>query len=168
MLMNFVPTINHSIRSMKLFTLTSLLLILFQLKGFAQEKETGIMPPMPKGKDLTFTDWKKVEFTSGGEKLTYEYRIAFSDRKIIACYHELQIRNTSARKLSFKVKTVYPNQLEGRDFKEEYTETLKPGKPTIIMMIMHGCMADKDQKENADYHRCMDCGFSYTIEATVD
>lgn len=133
----------------------------------AQYTETGILPP-ENGKAEEFTEWKKVEFTVDGENLSFEYRIAFIKRKALACNYEIQLKNTSAKKLSIKIKTHYFDKLVNGNYGDEFKETVKAGQTKSFLVITQGCKADKDKKDQGDFERCRACGFSYEIIADLD
>ena len=151
---------------MKKIIILVVLATVFTMAGRAQ-MELGILPPEGSQPEQ-FTEWKKVEFTSGSETFTYEYKIAFKKRKALACYWEIVVKNTSAKKIKFKVKSHYYDRFVKGNFGEEAKETVKPGKEQSFVAIQQGCKADKEKKDQPDMERCRGCDFSYDITPEVD
>jgi hypothetical protein len=152
---------------MKRIIFLAALLSLFNLTSSAQT-ENGVLPAKD-GKAEIYTEWKKVELTIDGEKVTYEYRIAFQKRKALACYYDLQIKNTSAKKLKIKVKTHYYDKLVKGNFGDEFKETIKPGNITSFIVLTQGCKGDKEKKDQEDFDRCRNgCEPSYEISVSLD
>jgi hypothetical protein len=149
---------------MKKNIILSVLAIMASLSSFAQCMEQGTIP-VPAAKEKEFSEWKKVEGTVNGEKITYEYRIAFNKRKALACYYEIQLKNTSEKALKIKIKTHYRDKLVKNNFGDEFKETVKPGKDQGFLVVTQGCKADKDKKDQPDIERCLGCDFSYEIYA---
>lgn len=138
------------------------LTLFLSLNTFAQFMEHGILPPAS-AKEKEFTEWKKVEGTVNGEKLTYEYRVAFNKRKALACYFEIQMKNTSGKTIKVKIKTHYYDKLVKNNFGDEFKESVKADKDQAFLVVTQGCKADKDKKDQPDIERCLGCDFSYEI-----
>jgi hypothetical protein len=153
---------------MKKISILIVIVIGFLVNVKAQFMETGVMPP-ENGKTEEFTEWKKVEFTINSQNLSYEYRIAFQKRKALACNYELQVKNTSTVKISFKVKTHYEDLLVKGSFGDEFKELIKPDNTVSFLIITQGCKADKEKEAQEDFDRCRNhCGLSYEIYSDVD
>lgn len=152
---------------MKKSILMSITLMLAKLSALAQFQEQGILPA-ENGKPGEFTEWKKVEFTIGTDQLSYEYRIAFNKRKMLACYYEVQMKNTSTKKLKTELRTHYYDKLVKDNFGDKFKEGVKAGKEVTFLIITQGCKADKEKKDQADFERCRSCGLSYEIITEAD
>lgn len=139
------------------------LFILFHLSSTAQVTEDGILPSR-EAEEGTFTEWKKVE--SGD--ISFEYRIAFEKRKVLACYYTIEIKNNTEKKLDVRVKSHYFDKLVKQRFGDEYKAVIKPGKVAGYDVLTQGAKGDKEKKDQPDVERCLDCDFSYTITAEVD
>jgi hypothetical protein len=140
---------------------------LVTLSSFAQISESGILPAATL-KEKEFTEWKKVDFTIGSESLSYEYRICFLKRNSLACNYEVQVKNSSAKKLEIKIKSHYYDKLVKGNYGDEYKESIKPGKEQTFGIITQGCKADKEKKDQSDIERCTGCGMTYEIIADLD
>lgn len=145
-----------------------ILALLFSALNSNAQSEQGILPPAT-GEFKTYTDWKKVEVVfESGEKATYEYRIALVNKKGLACHYDLQIKNTSAVKLKFRVNTHYYDKLVKGNFGDKFENQIKPEKTVSFLVLTQGCKADKDKKDQPDYERCTGCGLSYEITVIKD
>lgn len=131
----------------------------------AQQAEVvGILPPAT-AKAEEYSEWIKQDaINKSGEKIgTYEYRIAFTKRKALACHFDLQIKNTSSEKLKFAVLAEYRDRLVKRQFSDAHSEKVKPGETVSIDILTQGNKANKENKEEDDFTRCMGCDLKYTI-----
>ncbi|MGL2963341.1 hypothetical protein ACSVH2_05930 [Flavobacterium sp. RSB2_4_14] len=124
------------------------------------------LKPSIDGKMGEFTEWKtsSVNFDDG-TSATFDYRIALADRKGIGCHYELEVKNTSALKLEFKMKSSYFDKLVKSQFGDEIKETLKPEKSVLAKFIAQGCKKEKGVEKD-DYGHCMACDFGINIYVT--
>jgi hypothetical protein len=151
----------------KSFLLTGAFAALLSFSAFSQSSEDGILPPAD-SKEGVFTEWKKVEFSTSSGTGSYEYRIAFDNRKALACYYTIEVKNTCSEKINVNVKTHYYDKLVKSNFGDELKATIKPGKITAYDVITQGAKADKEKKDQPDIERCLGCDFSYTVSASMD
>lgn len=113
------------------------------------------------GKMGDYTEWTKKELVFGdGTKASVEYRMGLYNRKGIACYYNVEVKNTSDIKLKVKAKNHYYDKLVKRNFSEEAEESVKPGNTVVLTSIAQGCKKEKDAPDDrTDYQHCTACEF---------
>lgn len=114
-----------------------------------------------------FTEWKSVTVTDAkGVELTYEYRVAWMKRTGIACYYNIEIKNTSKVKLkTVKLTYRYHDKLVNADIVDVKKGSAKIGGTAVFKFIQQGCRKDKGAKDVPDNVACSRCPLE--IEVTV-
>jgi len=113
-----------------------------------------------------FSEWvsKDVGFDDG-TSATFDYRIALVSRKGIGCHYEVEIKNTSSIKLTFKLDSNYYDKLVKSHFGDDIKESLKPDKSFLGKFVAQGCKKEKGSEKD-DYGNCIACDFFVDISVT--
>lgn len=144
--------------------LSTFFFFILSLQSYAQAVQG--LRAQADGKMGEFTEWvsKDVGFDDG-TSATFEYRIALMDRKGIGCHYEVEIKNTSSIKLSFKLDSNYYDKLVKSHFGDVIKESLKPGKSFSGKFVAQGCKKEKGI-ERDDYGNCIACDFFVDISVS--
>jgi hypothetical protein len=127
---------------------------------------SDIRPPAD-GKMGEFTEWTKANVSwDDGSTAVIEYRVAMAKRQGVGCHYDLEIKNTSDKKLVVRGKSHYYDQLVKSNYGDEAKETLKPGKSVSMRFIAQGCKKEKGTDKD-DYGMCSACDFGINIHVAT-
>jgi hypothetical protein len=145
-----------------LITFLSLFLIAF----LAEAQVASNIRPEASGKMGEYGEWKNVDISfDDGSSATIEYRVRLANRKGIGCHYDLEVKNTSAEKLTVRATSSYYDKLVKSNFGDEAKEGLKAGKSVEIRFIAQGCKKDKGSDLD-DFGVCMACEFGIDIHVS--
>lgn len=118
------------------------------------------------GKEGEYGEWKKATGTlADGTPVTFEYRLKFRKKTVLACNYDLEIKNTGTAKFTAIVDYSYYDRLVNRTMGEGGKTKVKPGDSSVVGLLVQGCKRKKDEsKDLSDYDQCRSCGLEYIIK----